>query len=405
MNLSEVVRHTSERSPYYGTLLPDLAEFSIEKLPFTTKNDLLKDQAKYPPFGSNLAVRREQISRIHRTSGSTQKPLLLALTAHDIEVVIRAGAAAFRTAGVEKGDIVFNCMNYCMWMGGFTDHLSLEAAGAAVVPYGVGRTENLVQLFLDMDRPSIHSTPSYLSAIKEVLEQKFRKKPRDLRLAKGLFGGESGMQSEAFRRQIEEEWGLRAINANYGLSEALSIMGAECERRNGLHFTAGEDLHVELVAPNLIPVPVAPGAQGELVVTTLSKEAQPLVRYRTGDLIEIVGTACGCGAEGFNFTLIGRTDDMVVVRGINFFPEALRPILTRYSELSGVYTVLVPDGEPVEHIEIVAETRGDTSNDRLISSIIRDVRSELFVTPTIKLVSKLEFSGNKVRLIQRTSRA
>jgi phenylacetate-CoA ligase len=231
-----------------------------------------------------------------------------------------AGSRAFKTAGMNENDIVINCMNYCMWMGGFMDHQSMEATGAAVVPYGVGKTENLIAMLLDIDAPCIHSTPSYLATIRKVLQEKYGLSPRHLGMKKGFLGGEAGMQDESFRQKIESEWEMKAINANYGLSEVMSIIGSECGRREGLHFTAAPYLYVEIYEPVSKTVkPIEAGVTGELVLTNLVKEAQPLIRYRTGDIVEIISTdSCSCGNEGFRFLLRGRSDDMLVIKGINF---------------------------------------------------------------------------------------
>ena len=336
--LWEIVQNYIKRSEFYSCRYAGVEIREFSDIPLIDKKDLLQDQAQYPPFGKNLCVDRNKIARIHRTSGTTTSPLLLALTKNDIDTVIKAGSLALKTAGMGPGDIVVNCMNYNMWMGGFMDHQSMEATGAAVVPYGVGHTENLINLLLEIEGACLHSTPSYLEVIKRVLSEKFGKKPIDLGIKKGFFGGESGMQNSDFRMKIEDEWGMKAMNANYGLSEAISILGAECKQQDGLHITAEPFLHLELVSTDTeVPqsIPLQPGAIGELVVTTLYKEAQPLIRYRIGDIIEVISIEpCKCGESSFRFKVVGRRDDMLVIKGINFYPESIRSIITSYSECS-----------------------------------------------------------------------
>jgi len=402
--LLELARQYEEKSPFYHNLYKGLGFERFTEIPFTTKRMLLDDQLRNPPFGSNVCVERQKVARLHRTSGTTMKPLTLVLTAKDVEQVILAGSCAFKTAGMDENDIVFNCMNYCMWMGGFMDHQSMEATGAAVVPYGVGNTENLIAMLLEIDSPCIHATPSYLAVLRQVLHEKFALPPESLGLKKGFFGGEAGLQDKGFRKKIEDEWQMRAINANYGLSEVISILGAECSCRDGLHFTAWPFLHVEIIDPaSGTALPFAAGTRGELVLTHLAREAQPLIRYRTGDMIEVVATdTCPCGNEGFRFVTRGRSDDMLVIKGINFYPESIRSILSQYPECTGAYVVTVPDRQPLDEIAVRVEVQaGEQGNQSLAEEIQKRIRERLFITAEITLVEHLAGGGNKIRLVER----
>lgn len=402
--LWEIVQNYIQRSEFYSQRYAGLDIQQFSDIPLIDKKELLQDQANHPPFGNNLCIDRTMISRIHRTSGTSAKPFLIALTKNDIDVVAKAGAVALRTAGMGPGDIVVNCMNYSMWMGGFMDHVSMEATGAGVVPYGVGHTENLIQLLLDLEGPSLHSTPSYLEVIKQVLFEKFGKKPIELGIKKGFFGGESGMQNRDFCRKIEDEWGMKAMNANYGLSEVISILGSECDQHDGLHFTAGPYLHVELMSTDTeIPRVIAlqPGAIGELVVTTLYKEAQPLIRYRIGDIIEVISTElCKCGESSFRFNVIGRRDDMLVIKGINFYPESIRSIITAYPECSGNFKIQVPNTQPIAEIKVYIQAQGNEKNTKLAREIQQEIRNKFSVSPTIELVGEIQVEGNKARLVE-----
>lgn len=402
--LLELIGQKAENSSFYRNLYKGLILDHFTDIPFTTKRMLLDDQLQNPPFGTNVCVEHKKIARLHRTSGTTTRPLTLVLTANDVEQVVLAGSRAFRTAGMGENDIVFNCMNYCMWMGGFMDHQSMAATGAAVVPYGVGKTENLIDMLLEIDGPCIHSTPSYLAAIRHVLHKKYALPPERLGLKKGFFGGEAGIQDAVFRNKIEDEWQMQAINANYGLSEVLSILGAECSRREGLHFTALPFLHMEIIDPaSGTGLPLAPGVCGEMVLTNLVKEAQPLIRYRTGDLIEIMSTTdCPCGNEGFRFLTRGRSDDMLVIKGINFFPESLRSLLSPYPECTGAYVVMVPNRQPIDEIAVrVQVLRGKQNKASLAEKIKKEIRARLFITPEVILVEHLADGENKIRLVER----
>ncbi len=334
--LNSQLEWIAERSQFYQKLIGKKAlaaasqAGSLSGLPFTTKMDLLTDQANCPPFGSNVCVALNEVSRVHKTSGTTQKPLIILLTERDITDAIRAGGKAFQAAGLKPDDIVVHCLNYCMWSGGLTDHQCLEATGASVVPYGVGNSHALIEMIISLGVTAIHCTPSYLTKLWDVVTQEFGLKPRDLPLRLGLFGAEPGLQYPGKRMRIEQDWGIRAMNANYGLSEVLSIIGSECEARDGFHFMGEGSLIVELydfkVGKN---VPLEPGEIGELILTNIFKKAQPLIRYRTGDIVEIVGTGlCCCGRRSFRFHVRGRSDNMIVVGGVNVFPSAIERILS-----------------------------------------------------------------------------
>ena len=199
--MEKVANEIMAQSPFYREFHSDNKTSQFEKLKTSSKKDLLEDQRLFPPFGSNLSVDPRRIKRVHRTSGTTAKPYLIALTDNDLEAVYKSGAKAFSQCGVAPEDIVINCMNYNMWMG-FSDHLSLEKAGAAVIPYGTGKTTELIELMLTLKGCCLHSTPSYLAIIKERLERDFKGiTPKDLKIKKGFFGGSQECNLSLFANQ------------------------------------------------------------------------------------------------------------------------------------------------------------------------------------------------------------
>ena len=213
---------------------------------------------------------------------------------------------------------------------------------------------------MEIENPSLHCTPSYLDIIKKVLKEKFSKEPKDLGIKKGFFGGEGGLQDKDFRHRIEEEWGLEAINANYGMSDVISILGAECRVKDNLHFIAQDYVHIELVDAELKNIELENGAIGELVVTTLYKESQPLIRYRTGDIIEILSTQkCSCGESSFKFKVVGRADNMITIKGINFYPDSLRGVISKYSKFSINYKIEIEDKLPLTTFKLILEKESD----------------------------------------------
>lgn len=397
----EIVRKAVKNNEFYNRKYKDHWFESIEEIPFLEKRELIDDQKNNPPFGKLLNCKIKDIIRVHRTSGTSHSPLLIPITLKDERIIKKIGAKAFKLLGISDEEIVINCMNYSMWMGGMMDHLSIQESGAIVIPFGVGNTENLIQLILGLDKVSIHATPSYMKIIKNVLNEKFNKKPKDLGLLRGYFGGESALQSQEFREKLELEWGFEAFNANYGLSEVMSIIGSECRFKKGLHFLADGSLYPELIDENNKIIDLKTNATGELVLTNLNIEAQPLIRYKTGDVIRVVSTEiCDCGEHSFRFELIGRTDDMIVVKGINFFPESVRKYICDISSFTGNYRVLAPKGNPVDHFEIEVECNNFNNED--VEKLRKQIQKNLFVNPKIKTTSKLETSsGNKFKLLKR----
>ena len=398
VRLNSQLKWIAEQSPFYQNLIGNktLVEASqtgsVSGLPYTTKKDLLNDQANYAPFGSNICVDLNEVSRIHKTSGTTQKPLIIILTKSDLENSIRAGGIAFQAAGLKPDDIVAHCLNYCMWSGGLTDHQCLEATGASVVPYGVGNSTELIEMIISLGVTAIHCTPSYLTKLWDIITQEFELDPKDLPLRLGLFGAEPGLQYPGRRQQIEQDWGIKAMNANYGISEVLSIIGSECEARDGLHFMGEDSLIAELyqLEPDQY-IPLRKGAVGELTLTNILKKAQPLIRYRTADIVEIVDTdLCTCGRSSFRFHIKGRSDDMIVVGGINVFPSAVERIISEFLDLlNGEYQIVLSTPPPHDNLLIRGEYRYDVREEKikeLKATMEKVCRSKLGFRPNIELL-------------------
>lgn len=396
--LARQLRYAAARSPFYRRKFKAFGADGAAwlrrfgELPFTDKRELLGDQVDHPPFGANLCAHPTELRRVHKTSGTTARPLLVPMTASDIAATVACGARSFGAAGLKAGLTVAHCLNYCMWMGGYTDHQSLEATGATVLPYGVGNTRALLELMLRLRVDAIHCTPSYLAILEESLRAEFRLEPKDLDLKLGLFGGEPGIEDQGFRGAVESRWGLRAMNANYGMADVLSIFGGECRVRDGLHFMGQGAVLVELLDPSgLRPLPAEEGVEGELVLTNLDRQAQPVVRYRTGDIVRIVARGpCRCGRRSFRFLVKGRTDDMLVVRGVNVFPCAVRTAVTRFKgRLSGQFQIVLETPPPLQSFVVRAECQrpmAKPARSRLAARLLGCLRHGLGVSPTVDLV-------------------
>jgi len=403
--------YVAAQSPFYQALWNgkspprDLKE--IGALPFSDKAMLRLSQEAHAPLGDYLTAPRSKAVRLHRTSGTTGQAMNLALSERDCHITQVVGGRAQASAGLTPDHTVVHCLNYQMWMGGLTDHMTLQQTGALVIPFGVGATELLIRTILEVGVSAISCTPSYPAVLERVLKQKFPGlKPRDLGLKLGLFGGEAGLDDPALRARIRETWGLEPRNANYGVSDVFCNFAAQCEHDTRLHFLASDVLFPELIDPDSgAPLALEPGQSGELVLTHLERECQPLVRFRTGDIIAIDETApCTCGRHGFRFRVIGRSDDMVVIRGLNLFPTMVASLISGFGDLSGDYRIVLDSPPPYDILPVVAElSPGVAPSEDLANEITASFKKNLGATARVTLVEHGHFpvtEGKTKRVIR-----
>lgn len=384
----------------------------LPELPLIDKEMLRESQRNKPPFGDYLAASVTSVARMHRTSGTTGTAMNLALSKRDALETATVGARAQSAAGLGPGHRVVHCLNYRMWMGGFTDHTTLEATGAMVVPYGVGETQLLVATIRELGITAISCTPSYPAVLERTISDHFPGlRPLDLGLKLGLFGGEAGLDDPDFRRRLEETWGMKPRNANYGVTDVLCNFAGQAGDDPDLCFMALDVLHPELIAPETGDVlPWQEGEQGELVLTHVHRECQPLVRFRTGDLIQLTGVGrAPSGRTAPRFRVIGRSDDMVVVRGINAFPAQIAAILNRDDALSGEYRIVLKGPAPYDTLPVEAETGkrfGDTVPEGLAANVAKAIKRELGITATVTLLrfGSLPRTEGKTRRVIRKDR-
>lgn len=386
--------YVSTHSPFFRELWagrePPLRLEDLPELPFSDKAGLRLSQPAHPPFGDYLAAPPDRVSRLHRTSGTTGQAMNLALSARDCMITEIVGARAQSLAGLGPGMMVVHCLNYQMWMGGLTDHMTLERTGATVVPFGVGSTELLIRTIIETGISAISCTPSYPSVLERVIAEKFPDlRPSELGLKLGLFGGEPGLDDPAYRQRIRDTWGMEPRNANYGVSDVFCNFASQCAHDTDLHFVAHDVLHVELIDPESgAPRPVESGITGELVLTHLDRECQPLVRFRTGDIIMVTGTdTCACACTGFRFRVVGRSDDMIVVRGLNMFPTMVAAVVNGFPELSGDYRIVLDTPPPHHVLPVQAElAKGQSDDGTLVQRLEAELKSKLGATGRVTIV-------------------
>jgi phenylacetate-CoA ligase len=372
--LAEQLARCYERSPFYRRKLeeagvrPEQVEGveDLPRIPFTTKDELRASQAEDPPYGDFACADQIEIVRIHLSSGTTGKPLVVPYSERDVATSADVGARAVWAAGVRPDDTVLHCLSYSFYTGGLSDHAALEATGAAMIPVGLGQSARLLELWRDLRPTALFSTITYPLHLAETARDR-GVDPRDLGLAKLVVTGEPGGQVAATRRRMEALWGA-TVTDTYGLSDVWGTLAGECEERNGLHFSGQGAALVELVDPERgDAIPIEEGARGELVFTHLYREAAPLIRFRSRDMAEILGLDCPCGRTGFRFIVAGRSDDMFRVRGVNVFPSAVEELMRE----QGVDRfAIVLEGFPVEPpVRILVE--GVTGRERELAQAVR----------------------------------
>ena len=323
----------------------------LTRLPFTVKGDL----RDHYPFGM-FARPRAKLARLHASSGTTGKPTVVGYTLKDLATWAELMARSMACAGTRPGDVVHNAYGYGLFTGGLGAHYGAERLGATVVPMSGGATERQIVLIKDFGARVLCATPSYALAIAEVAE----KEGVDLRKSKlriGLFGAEPW--SEAMRNEIQIRLGLKAVDV-YGLSEILGPgVACECEEMQaGLH--GWEDHFIfEVIDPDT-GQPVPEGAQGELVITTLTKEALPMLRYRTRDITRVSTERCGCGRSHLRIKRItGRNDDMLIIRGVNVYPSQIEAVLVGLPEIAPHYQLVVERKGNLDHVTVEVEASPD----------------------------------------------
>jgi phenylacetate-CoA ligase len=300
----------------------------LVKFPFTTKEELRESQAAQPPLGKHVAARLDDIIRIHSSTGTTGKPSFVGITRPDARVWTAITARSFYTQGLRKSDIVIHAAGLTMFVAGLSSKDAIESIGAMFVPIGTGASEKALMAIQLLKATAMHCTPSYATYFAEWVRREAKLDPKELGLKKLFCGAEPGAGIPAVRAQLQEDWGAR-VTEGLGNADMAPILFGECRRQTGMHFCAQEYVLPEIVDPeNGESLPIEKGVGGELVYTSLERECVPLLRFRTRDRVTVLGTSCLCGRTSFKLRCIGRTDDMLIVLGVNVFPSAIRDIIS-----------------------------------------------------------------------------
>lgn len=374
----------------------------IVKLPFTTKEDL-RDNYPFNMF----AVPKYQVIRLHTSTGTTGKPTVVGYTKRDIAIWSEIIARSLYAAGIKKGDIIQNAYGYGLFTGGLGVHYGVELVGASVIPASGGNSKKQVLIMKDFGVDAITCTPSYALNLYDTMVE-LGIDPSELPLRVGIFGAEPW--TEEMRREIEENLKIDALDI-YGLSEIMGPgVGFECvDAKSGMHLNEDHFL-VELINPDTLE-PVLPGEEGELVFTTLTKEAMPLIRYRTRDITRIIDKPCICGRTFVRMEKVrGRSDDMIIVRGVNVFPSQIESTLISTKGVLPHYQIIVERMKNLDTIKVLVEVEEELFSDEikqlqhLAEKIKNDLKSVIGLSCDVKLVpakTLQRFDGKAKRVIDK----
>ncbi|WP_090303919.1 phenylacetate--CoA ligase PaaK [Natronorubrum texcoconense] len=380
--LRDTVEYAFDNVPFYRQALDDAGISpadvdsidDIRSLPFTTKADF---RETYPD--GLFAVDDDELRRIHASSGTTGKPKIVSYTEGDLELWNEVMARSMAAAGLDASDTVQNAYGYGLFTGGLGFHGGAEELGATVIPTGSGDTQRQVELARDLESDALACTPSYALYFAETAAE-MGVDPRELPLSTVLYGAEPC--TEPMREAIEDRLGVRGYE-NYGLSELIGPgVAVECEVQAGMHVWE-DHFYPEVIDPQT-GEPVPEGEEGELVLTSLTKEALPVLRYRTGDLTTLTREPCDCGRSMARMDgVTGRADDLLIVRGVNLYPSQIEAVILEFDAIAPYYRIDLDRENDLDTLELAVELveAFDGDVDRLRDEVLERLQSTLSITP------------------------
>ena len=406
-------RRLREASPFYarkfreagvGNSFVSLGD--LTQLPFTTKQDLKQALDEDPPFGSNLCVSPDQVKRVYQTSGTSGVPSVLALTRGDMETWTLMGTRTYYATGIHEHSSVLTTFGAGPFVAGHT-HFVLLRIGTRSVPVAPGDTERVVFGLRAGLADTLLSTASFAQYLANRFEKEGQVEGPGLKLTHVVTGGEPGGGIPAIRDHIQRALGV-TVTEVMGIGDIAPSLFGECTHQQGMHFCGAGHVWVELIDPeSQEPVEIETGAEGELVYTTLTREAMPVVRFRGGDIVRIEGTSCECGRTSFRQRVMGRRDDMFIVRGVNVYPTAILSIVGDFRPRVTGRARVVREGsatsiEPPIPIEVEV-TEKHESDPALVAEIEAAIHSKLMFRGRVQLVPESDFgeAGYKTKLTRK----
>ena len=415
--LQQQLAYVYARSPFYrrkfdeAKVNPSTIRYleDLTAFPFTTKDELRHSQSEELPLGAHRAASARDIIRLHSSSGTTGRPSYVGITAHDRSGWIQSVARAYWSQGVRPDSVVMMGFGLGFFVGGLPLHDAIEQIGATFIPIGTGASDRLLNSIRDTGANMLTCTPSYATYLAEYAQERIGITPRSLGIKRIQGGAEPGAGVPATRRRLEEEWDC-IVTEGIGNADLIPVYGAECDQKAGMHFLAPDLMLLELIDPDSgEPLEFIEGATGELVATHLKRECVPLVRFRTRDHVVVWTDPCPCGRTGMRLRCIGRTDDMLILRGVNVFPSAVKDVVMnlRPRTTGEIQILLDQPGPRVEPpLKIQVEYGPAVSNlaelKREIETILRD---KLIFSAAVELAppGTLPRYEMKAQLVRRLS--
>lgn len=398
--LTSQLEYVLNNSPFYQIKFADVGFHpgdiktlkDLAGLPFTTKEDIRSSQADYPPLGNHVITSMDSIIRIHSSSGTTGAPSFAGITRKDREIWTEITARSLYAKGVRPEDIVIHAIGLTFFVGGLPVKDAIEHIGATFVPIGTGASDRVVTTTRLLKANVLHCTPSYAIYLADYCRNKLKLEPQALGLKKIVSGAEPGAGIPSVRKRIQEDFDC-ILTEGMGNGDVAPIIFGECAEQQGMHFCAPEFILCELIDPESGEVlPLEDGAEGELIYTHLERECCPLIRFRSRDIITVWTSPCACGRTGFRIRCTGRSDDMLIILGVNIFPSAIKDVVASFHpRTTGEIQILLEQpGPKVEPpLKIRAEYTKQVADLNLLKQDIEGtLREKLVFRADVELVSE-----------------
>ena len=376
-----------------GALPDDIASLdALAELPFTEKSELRTSQADCPPLGHHAAATMEQVVRVHASSGTTGTPSFIGITQFDKQRWIECIARSYWAQGLRPDSVFAMGMSIGFFVGGLPVSNVVEEIGATLLPIGTGASDRLIDSIQSMGATVLATTPSYATYLAEIAQDQLGVDPAELGIKNVMVGAEPGGGIPAVRALIERQWNAKCTEA-IGNADVITIHSSECEQQDGCHFMVPDYMIMEIIDPEtgLVLSLDAPQVEGEMVFTHLDRQCNPMLRFRTRDRVVINTTLCACGRTGPRLRCIGRSDDMLIMRGVNVWPSAIKDVIMSFKpEINGEMLISLdspgPQVDPPLLIKVEA-AEGTQHSEDLASRIEHALRAKLIFTANVQLVA------------------
>lgn len=359
-------------------------------IPFATKEDIRETQMNFPPLGDYLAAPRNKLIRIHSSSGTTGKPSFVAITLRDRAVWTEMASRAYYATGLRPSNTVIFALGLSFFVGGLPSHAAVENIGATLVPIGTGASDRILSSIENLKADFMACTPSYANYLTEYIREKTGKDPSQFGIRGIHCGAEPGGGIPSVRQKIEKDWGARLCEA-MGNADMAPLIWGECEAQEGMHFCGQGYIIPEIIDPETGErKKIEDGVSGELIYTAIDRESSALLRFRTRDHVIVYTKPCSCGRTSMRIRCIGRTDDMLIVLGVNVFPSAVRDVVSSFApRTTGEIRVLIDEPGPLVKppLNVVVEAANLDDAGNLQQELEAEIRAKLIIPAKVTLVA------------------